>query len=213
MIKRALLGLLLALMWVPLVIAQTSSENQEQVYLNKLTYRRNKLQIITKKRMAEERREYTTHDIDLGTYSIEAYTYTTGQIETQRYSRFEPKEWTEWYIMKGGVRVLSDLEFLQIVGDQGEYHRVQALEDQKAKARFYGNLAIGLGLATMLGGAAFSASQNVIVGAGMVTALGFFVSAFNLSPPHYLEPDYVQEKIDEYNVNLKKKLNLPLDFE
>jgi hypothetical protein len=43
--------------------------------------------------------------------------------------------------------------------------------------------------------------------------IGFFVNAFNASPHHYIQPDYAQEKIDLYNLKLKKKLGLPLDYD
>ncbi|MGB9613247.1 MAG: hypothetical protein ACPL4K_03610, partial [Candidatus Margulisiibacteriota bacterium] len=123
--------------------AAQPSLSQDQEYINKLTYRRNKLEIITKKRTIEEERYYTTTDIDTTTYTIESFTYTRGQIATERLRRFEPKEWTEWLILKGGVRALSDLEFLQLVGAQAEYNRVLALETNKAKWRLIGNITVG----------------------------------------------------------------------
>ena len=65
----------------------------------------------------------------------------------------------------------------------------------------------------MVGGAALSAGQPTITGGAIATALGFFFSALNLSPHHYIQSDYAQSKIDEYNIALKQKLNLPLSFE
>ena len=46
---------------------------------------------------------------------------------------------------------------------------------------------------------------------GMV--VGFFIDAFNSTPAHYIRPAYAQAKIDEYNIAMKKRLNLPLNFE
>ena len=76
-----------------------------------------------------------------------------------------------------------------------------------------GNVLIGTGLLGMIGGAAFSAGQTVITGSGLITAIGFFTSAFNLPPNHYIEPDYAQMKIDEYNIKLKRSLDLPINFD
>lgn len=190
-----------------------AQETSEQEYINKLAYRRNRLSLTIKTKTIGEKRTYTVTDITSTTYSIEAYTQTYGSIATTGLQRVEEKEITDWFIYKGGVRELNDLEFLELVGDRQEYLRVKQIDEQKAKMRLLGNISIGLGLATMLGGAAFSSGQNVITGGAIVTTIGFFISAFNLAPHHYLQPDYAQEKIDEYNISLKKKYNLPLTFE
>jgi hypothetical protein len=44
-------------------------------------------------------------------------------------------------------------------------------------------------------------------------AAGFFFNAFNQSPQHYITANYAQNKIAEYNIDLKRKLNLPLEYE
>ena len=190
-----------------------AEESQDQEYVNKLNYRRNKMQIVTKQRLIDIKRSYSSTDISTTTYSYEAFTQTYGNISTQALSQAEAKEIREWYILKGGLRELSDLEFLELVGDAGQLARVRDLENRRANMRLIGNVSIGLGLLAMIGGAALSAGQAVITGGALVTTAGFFISAFNLSPQHYIAPDYAQEKIDEYNINLKKKLNLPLQYE
>jgi len=65
----------------------------------------------------------------------------------------------------------------------------------------------------MLMAAGTGNSSASISAGGVVTAIGFLISAFNSSQKHYLNPDYAQEEADNYNINLKKELNLPINFE
>jgi hypothetical protein len=122
------------------------------------------------------------------------------------------KEITEWYIYKGGIRELSDLEFLELVGEQALLERVYEEEEGRANRRGIGTILIASGLLFMIGGAATSADQPIVTAGALGMTAGFFFNAFNASPQHYIKPDYAQAKIDEYNINLKKKLGLPLDF-
>ena len=210
MLKKLTLLFLIILVWVPPLVAE---ELSEQEYRSQLAYRRNKLELITKKRLIDEKRSYSYTDIDFTTHTWEAYTFTTGDIATQSMARAEAKEITEWYIYKGRLRELSDLEFLALVGDQAKLARVKNIDDQKGRMRTVGNISIGVGMATMLGGAAFSADTPVISAGAFTTAIGFIISALSAPPRHYIQPDYAQEKIDEYNISLKKRLDLPLEFE
>lgn len=210
MLKRLLLLILIVLILSPALLAD---EISEQEYRNQLAYRRNKLMLVTKKRIIDVKRSYSYTDIDTTSYTWEAYTYATTDIATQALARAEAREVTDWYIYKGGLRELSDLEFLALVGDHAKLEYVSNIEDQKARMRTIGNVSIGLGFLVMVGAAAFSGGQTIVTGGAVLMAGGFFVSALNTSPPHYIQPDYAQEKIDEYNIALKKKLNLPLEFE
>lgn len=193
----------------PLLAQQTS----DQVYINQLAYQRNKLELTVKKRIINENRSYSYTDIESSTYTWESFSHTSADISTQSLSRAEAKEITDWYVYKGGVRELSDLELLELTGDNTILPRLIEMEDQKGRMRLIGDISIGLGLLAMIGGAAFSADQPVISGGAVATVIGFFISAFNQSPHHYIQPDFAQEKIDEYNVSLKKRLNLPLDYQ
>ena len=204
----ALILILLAI--APSLPAQDISEEE---YRSRLAYQREKLELLTKKRFIAERRKTTTTDIDFVTYTWEAYTFTEGDIETETVARAEKREITEWYIRKGGLRELSDFEFLALVKDEETLSRILEIENQKSGMRKIGNLAIGAGLLAMIGGAAFSAEKVVISSGAVATTIGFFISAFNQTPAHYIQPDYAMEKIDEYNINLKKELNLPLDYD
>ncbi|OGB87491.1 hypothetical protein A3H38_03000 [candidate division WOR-1 bacterium RIFCSPLOWO2_02_FULL_46_20] len=201
-------GLICILAATPL-LAETPTE---QEYVNQLTYKNSKLQLVINKRLIDERKNYGHTDIDTTTYSYEAYSTSNTDISTSSLSQSEVKEITEWYIFKGGVRKLSDLEFLELIGDKDELVRIRDLEFQKAGTRNAGNLIIGTGFLVMLGGAATSAGQTVTTAGALGMILGFFVNAFNRSPDHYIQPDYAQEKIDFYNLSLKKKLELPVDY-
>jgi len=210
MLKKAVTLTLLSSFIITPLLAQGISEEE---YRNRQNYQRNRLSIIVKKRLVNVNRNYSYTDINSVSYTWEAYTFSESGIKSESVSRAEAKEITEWHIYKGDLREVSDLEFLALVGDEEMLARVQESEDQKGRMRFIGNTAIALGILTMLGGAASAAEQTTINSGAIATVIGFVISAFNLSPRHYFQPDYAQEKIDEYNLNLKKKLNLPLDYE
>ncbi|MBU0672722.1 MAG: hypothetical protein KJ732_06835 [Candidatus Margulisbacteria bacterium] len=207
MLKRIVASLLISTL---LPLALFADEASDQEYIKKLTYQRNRLELVTKQREIDERRSYSYTDIDSYTYSYEAYAHTSTDISTQTLDRSEKKEVTDWYIYKGGLRQISDPEFLELVGAKTKLALVLKEEEQKARLRGFGNILIGTGLAVMLGGAAFSAPEGTTTAGALGMTAGFFLNAFNLSPQHYIEPDFAQEKIDEYNINLKRNLGLPL---
>jgi hypothetical protein len=168
--------------------------------------------LVTKKRQIDETRQYSYTDIETYTFSYEAYTQSSTDISTQALSRREAREISEWYIYKGGVRELSDIEFLEMVGENALLAKILKEEDQKSGMRNIGNILIGTGLITMIGGAATSAGSATVSGGAIGMTIGFFLNAFNRSPDHYIKPDFALEKIDEYNIRLKKSLGLPLDY-
>ena len=190
-----------------------ADELADQTYVNQLNYRHNKLELTTKTRLVHESRSYSNTDIISTTYSYEAYSQTSTDITSSALNRSEQKEVTDWYIYKGGVQELSDLEFLDLIGDRSLYNQVHDNLDRSNIWQQLGHVTIGVGIATMIGGAALSADQPVITGGALVTVAGFFISAFSLPPKHYLKSSYALNKIDEYNINLKRQLNLPLNFE
>jgi hypothetical protein len=161
----------------------------------------------------DEIRKYSNTSIDTTAYSYENYSYSNTDISRSSLARAETKEITDWYIYKGALRELSDFEFLDLIGDQTYLNQISKTEGGKNNMRLVGNTAIGIGLIGMIGGAGLSATQQVITTSALVTVVGFFISAFNQSPAHYIQPDYAQENILEYNLKLKKDLNLPVQFE
>lgn len=200
----------------PLSIAQEAPTPQsEQDYVSKLYYRHNKLEIVAKKRLIDEKQRYNYTDIETYSYPSSTYYYPniSTNISSQTTSRFETKEINEWYVYMGGISELSDFEFLKLVGDERELMRITNLENEKAKWRTVGNVTIGAGLLAMVGGAAVSASQAVITGGAIALVAGFFLESFNATPAHYISSAYAVTKADDYNLALKKKLNLPLSYE
>ena len=141
----------------------------------------------------------------------QTFTSVVGRSDTLSSSKAEAKEVSDWIIVKGGVRNLSDIEFLQVVGDREELEKYRGIEEQKDKMRFIGNTVSISGIIYMLLASSTSNSSAVLSG-GIATAFGFFINAFNSSPKHYIQPDYAQEKIDQYNFKLKKSLNLPYNL-
>jgi len=207
--KLSALAMMLMIM-APAVLADQTSD---QDYVNKLRYRNGKMSIDTKKRTINEYTSYQNVDIDTNTYYYDNSTSRSTNISSNALSRSEAKEITEWYIYKGPIAQLSDFEFLDLVGDKSTLVRITEQENKKAGFRTIGNVTIGVGLAGMLGGAAFQASSSTVAASALVMVAGFFFNAFNQSPAHYIRADYAQDKIIEYNVNLKKSLNLPLTYE
>jgi len=184
----------------------------DQEYVNKLKYQRNKLALVTKQREVDERSSYSYTDVDTYTYTYEAYSHSSTDISTQHYDRSEKKEITDWYIYRGRLRQLSDAEFLALVGARNKLAVVMKEEQAKAGMRTWGNIFIGTGLLVMLGGAALNATEGTTMAGALGMTAGFVINAFNMPPAHYIEPDFAQEKIDEYNISLKRKLGLPLDY-
>jgi|GEM_PF-835928 len=209
MLRKYLAASLIFSLLAPALYADPISD---QEYINRLEYRNNRLELVTKKRHIDETRRYSYTDIDTHTYTYEAYSTSSTDISTQALSRSEVKEITEWYIYKGGIRELSDADFLELIGDRQMYDYVVSQEQQKGRVRTIGNVLIISGTVIMVGGAAMSAGEATVTGGALGMVTGFFLNAFYASPQHYIQPDYAQQKIDEYNIALKRKLGLPLNY-
>lgn len=191
------------------ILAETTQEDQ---YVRELNYRRNKLEVLVKKRFVSELSGYSSTDFTATTYTLEAYSQTWGYGSTATTSRAETKEISDWIIVKGGIRELSDAEFLDITGRHEEAAKIHAQEDSRGRFRVAGTLISIAGVGYMLVASGQNQPSSSITAGGIVTAIGFIFSAFNAPQRHYLTPDYAQEEIDNYNISLKKKLDLPLDF-
>ncbi|NQT28978.1 MAG: hypothetical protein HQ596_00255 [Candidatus Saganbacteria bacterium] len=210
MLKKILAFSLVFFMLAPLLYAD---EIEEQEYLNKVYYKNNKLELVARKRRIDVKKNIVQTDIDTITFSFEASSQSSTDISTSTLSQAEIKEIDVWDVYKGGVRKLSDIEFLKIVNDQNALNQALEEENKKAGRRTIGNILIGSGLLVMICGAAVSAGNTVVTSGALTMTAGFFTTAFNLPPNHYIQPDYAQEKIDEYNISLKRKLNLPLNYD
>lgn len=191
----------------------TSVIAAETDYEKKLEYRRKKIQILVKTSVLGESSGYTTTDNWSTTISPEAgysYTYSTGTARTGNTVSF--KEVSNWVIVRGGLRELSDVEFLELTGNPREAKEIRAKIDDRNRWMTYGTIGglIGIGLAI-----AGSASGDVTtITAGSILSIGgFLVSSFNLPQKHYIAADYALEQTDLYNIRLKKELGLPIDYE
>lgn len=214
--KLAVIMLLLCAATLAFAADQTTGQattQTDQDYINKLYYRHNKLELLTRRRLIDEKRNYNNTDINTTTFYLPSYRDSSTNITSQSYEKSETKVINEWFIYLGGISEISDLEFLKVVGDDRELARAQSIEDQKGSMRFIGNIFIGSGLGVMLGGAALGADSKFVTAGALGMVVGFFIDAFNGTPAHYIKPAYAQQKIDEYNVGLKQKLNLPLNYE
>ena len=168
--------------------------------------------MMVKTRLVSETNTYSSTDWTSTTYSLEAYSQTWGSASTNAGTRSETKEITVWKVVKGGVRQLSDSEFLDTVGRHEESAKIAAQEDIKSKYRLGGLITSLAGVGYMLIASGQDNNSSSVTTGGIITAIGFLISAFNQSPWHYITSDYAQELIDNYNINLKKKLNLPINF-
>ena len=117
--------LIAALLVSSMAVRLFADEVSEETYKNQLYYRHNKLELTTKTRVIGESRSYSSTGISSSTYSFEAFAQTYGNIETSSLQRSEQKEVTDWFIYKGGVEEISDLEFLELIGDKARYKDVK----------------------------------------------------------------------------------------
>ena len=213
MIKKALVSILLVSLLAPSLLAAELNP-ADQAYVNQLNYRHNKLELTTQTRTINVNSSYSSTDINQTNYNFNRnYQESNANITTSTVNQAEQKELTEWYVYKGGVDQLSDLQFLKLVGDQAMFNAVDAKVDDRRNWQRTGYITTGVGLAAMIGGAALSAGQPTILGGALVTTVGFFISAFSARPTHYIQSSYALNKIDEYNIKLKQQLGLPLSFE
>jgi len=207
--KRIIVIALIFCFAAPL-LAQT---NNDELYLKQLEYRRKKLGIQVKHRTVDVSRGYSTTDRWETLFTTEAYTYKWGQDDTRTGSEREVREVSEWIILKGGLKELSDYEFLMTIGNNTEAQKIKKIETRKAQFRNIGNLMGFTGLVVMIAGSG-SDDRTTYISAGAAVALvGVLVNAFNLSPKHYIPVDYAQEEIDFYNVKLKRRLELPITYD
>ncbi len=185
----------------------------ETDYEKKLEYRRKKIQIMVKTSMLGETSGYTSTDNWSSTISPEAgtsYTYSYGTQRTNSTVQF--KEISNWVLVRGGVRELSDVEFLQITGNDAMARDIQAKIDERNKWMMIGTIGGVIGIGVAIAGSSNGDVGTLSVGTAL-SIIGFLVSSFNLPQKHYIAADYALEQSDLYNIRVKKELGLPIDFE
>jgi hypothetical protein len=182
-------------------------------YEKKLEYKRKKLDILVKTYLKGEASAYTASDSWSTTISPEAgysYTYTYGTTRTDKSILF--KEVSDWLIIRGGVRQLSDVEFLKITGNHGMAKEVQSEIDERGKWVMIGTIGGLLGIVVAVGGSSDGNTSTITIGSA-ISLIGFLISSMNLPKKHYIAADYALEESDLYNIRIKKELSLPIDFE
>ncbi len=205
--KRAISIILL------LLISSNIAFAAETEYEKKLEYKRKKIVILVKTRTIGETNAYSTTDTWSNTVSPEAgYSQTYSSATTNSGSTFGFREVSDWVIIRGGVRELADVAFLEITGNAALAAEIQKKSDESEKWRTIGAITGITGLVIAIAGA--SASSTGAIAAGSILSLvGFTVSSLNTSPKHYIAADYALELADKYNIKLKKDLGLPVNFE
>ncbi len=201
---------MLLVVFSSIVMAQTA---QDELYINQLNYKRNKLEIMVKTRTVAESNSYSSTDWTSTRYKMaDQYSENNGNITTNSGTQAETKQITTWKVVRGGIRELSDSDFLDIVGQHDEAAKIKSQEDTKDQYRFAGTITSVAGVIYMLWASGQDKGTAAVTTGGIVTAIGFLVSAFNSGHGHYITSDYAQELVDNYNIDLKRKLNLPVDY-
>src|SRR3989339_1625590 len=133
------LWLFLLVLFTAHSIAQAAETAADELYVKQLNYRHNKLEVIVKHKTVDINRSYTSTDINSTPFTYEALSQTWGNISTTSTARRETRDITDWFIFKGGVRELSDMEFLLLVGDRSGYDRIRGLDESTGRMRLIGN--------------------------------------------------------------------------
>jgi hypothetical protein len=185
-------------------------------YEKKLEYRRKKVEVLVRTAYVGETSNYLSSDTSSWSYAAtpEGYSYGYSSMYGTTGGRSSFRPVSDWVIVKGGIRELSDIEFLDIVGDSEKAAEVQKIIDEKNSMTMW---AIGcgvVGVAAVIGASSFTPVNSSQFGIGSALILGGIVLAYLYAPQrHYLTPDYVQESADKYNIKLKKDLGLPVETE
>jgi hypothetical protein len=117
-------------------------------------------------------------------------------------------------MVRGGIRELSDIEFIEIIGDREKADQIQKTMDEKNRM---GMWALGcgiLGVASVVGAGGFTPvnSSQMAIGTALILG-GIFLGYLYAPQRHYITADYAQEGADNYNIKLKKALGLPVETE
>lgn len=205
--KRIVASVILVLFASNLALAEVTD------YEKKLQYRREKIAILVKTHTIGETSGYSTTDTWGTTISPEAgysYTYSSGTTRTN--TQMMLREVSDWVIIRGGIREMSDVEFLTVTGNRDEAAAVQARMDERSKWNIIGVITGIGGLIVALVGSN-NADTGTITAGSAVSLIGFFISSLNFPRKHYIAADYALEAADKYNIGIKKELGLPIDFE
>jgi hypothetical protein len=198
------------------VISFQSAALAQTDYEKKLEYRRKKIQILVRMTYVGETSGYTSlSSSDYNWASTpEGYSYGSSQIYGTNTGHSTTRPVSDWVIVRGGIRELSDIEFLEIVGDKEKADQIQKAMDEKNSM---GMWALGcgiLGVVSVIGAASYTPVNSSQMAVGTTLILGGILLGYLYAPQrHYIPADQAQEGADNYNIKLKKALGLPVETE
>ena len=185
-------------------------------YEKKLEYRRKKIQILVRTTYVGETSGYTSLSASdyNWTSTPEGYSYGSSQIYGTNTGRSTTRPVSDWVMVRGGIRELSDIEFLEIVGDRMRADEVQRTVDEKNRMGMWA-LGCGIfGVASVIGAASYTPVNSSQMAIGTTLILGGILLGYLYAPQrHYIPADQAQEGADNYNIKLKKALGLPVETE
>jgi len=198
------------------VLSLQSAALAQTDYEKKLEYRRKKIEVLVRTTYVGETSGYTSLNASDYRWTItpEGYSYGSSQIYGTNSGRSTTRQVSDWVMVRGGIRELSDTEFLEIIGDREKADQIQKAMDEKNRM---GMWALGcgiLGVASVIGAAGFTPANSSQIAIGTALILGGIFLGYLYAPQrHYIPADYAQEGADNYNIKLKKVLGLPVETE
>ena len=214
------------------VLIKNSSEVKNKLLESKTSeiqkYKNNKLDVILSQNYVTQTKGVSS------SYYFPGYYITTG---TGYYNSVtSTSAYTDWKIIQGGNKVISEMEFAKLTGDKNieenyNYEQAKFQEEMKAynkKTKRGIIIAIpsmiisGIIAADLLGSKSFlnmsSTTEAVIGTAGIVGSVIGYSSVINtkvpsFNPGHFTTVEQASKEAYEYNQALKKQLGLPKSFE
>jgi len=197
--------------------ASFTEELSRSEYERKLEYKRKKIEVVIQSHMVGRKSGYMDVDTTEFRYTTttEGYSYGNSSTTGSRGETISFEKVSDWMIVKGGIRELSDLEFLEITDNTEKAEWVRMRVDDK---RFWSNWGTGtflVGLLTVIAGATVNPTNTSLISAGsLMTVGGFLINALlGSNPRHYIHPDFAQEEADRYNIRIKRSLSIPIEYE
>jgi len=198
------------------VLSLQSTALAQTDYEKKLEYRRKKIEVLVRTAYVGETSGYTSLNASDYRWTItpEGYSYGSSQIYGTNSGRSTTRQVSDWVMVRGGIRELSDIEFLEIIGDREKADEIQRSMDEKNRMGMWA-LGCGIfGVVSVIGAAAYTPVNSSQMAIGTTLILGGIFLGYLYAPQrHYILADHAQEGADNYNIKLKKALGLPVETE
>jgi gas vesicle protein len=208
---------------VTTILVKNSKETQEKILQSKYEeieeYKTKKIDIMLSSKYTTQSSGNTQSTYFPGYYIGTGYSTTTSSSTTS--------EVLDWFVIKGGVKKISELEFAKLTGNQ---MAINSIEDEQqtfketTKAQrtavgvvggavSAGGLAIGLvGLSDENLGMGFVGLAVMYVGVKILDATEMVGKNYAWKA-HHMTVEQAVKDANKYNQDLKVKLGLPLDYE